>query len=85
MSCRKSVIDQPFLSADELEPGMRVRGEVVSLEPYGAMIRLAPGVKALCPPHHVSDVPGRTSSAKVKEGAKLQFRVLHVDRTRNRV
>ena len=85
LSCRKSVIDQPFLSADELEPGMRVRGEVVSLEPYGAMVRLAPGVKALCPPHHVSDVPGRVSSAKVKEGAKLQFRVLHVDRVRNRV
>ena len=85
LSCRKSVIDQPFLSADELEPGMRVRGEVVSLEPYGAMVRLAPGVKALCPPHHVSDVPGRVSSAKVKEGARLQFRVLSVDRLRNRV
>ena len=49
VSARRSVVDQPFLSADELEPGMRVRGEVVALEPYGAMVRLAPGVKALCP------------------------------------
>jgi rRNA biogenesis protein RRP5 len=64
---------------------MRVRGEVVALEPYGAMVRLAPGVKALCPPHHVSDVPGRVSSAKVKEGAISQFRVLSVDKLRRRV
>ena len=85
VSARRSVVDQPFLSADELEPGMRVRGEVVALEPYGAMVRLAPGVKALCPPHHVSDVPGRVSSAKVKEGAVLQFRVLSVDKLRRRV
>ena len=85
VSCRRSVIEQPFLSADELEPGMRVRGEVVALEPYGAVVRLAPGVKALCPPHHVSDVPGRVSSAKVKEGATLQFRVLAVDKRRRRV
>ena len=85
VSCRRSVIEQPFLSADELEPGMRVRGEVVALEPYGAMVRLAPGVKALCPPQHVSDVPGRVSSAKVKEGAISQFRVLSVDKLRRRV
>ena len=85
VSARRSVVDQPFLSADELEPGMRVRGEVVALEPYGAMVRLAPGVKALCPPHHVSDVPGRVSSAKVKEGAISQFRVLSVDKLRRRV
>ena len=85
VSCRKSVIDQPFLTMDELQPGMKVRGEVVALEAYGAMVKLAPGVKALCPPNHISDIPGRTSSQKVKEGANLQFRVLSVDKQRRRV
>jgi rRNA biogenesis protein RRP5 len=51
------VLDQPFLSLDELTPGMTVQGEVVAVEPYGAVVKLAPGVKALCPPNHVSDIP----------------------------
>ena len=41
-------------------------------------------MKALCPPHHVSDVPGRVTSSKVREGAKLKFRVLSVDLARRR-
>ena len=84
MSCRPSTLDQPFLSLDELAPGMDVRGEVVAVEPYGAVVKLAPGVKALCPPHHVSDVPGRVTSSKVREGAVLKFRVLSVDLARRR-
>ena len=63
---------------------MDVRGEVVAVEPYGAVVKLAPGVKALCPPHHVSDVPGRVTSSKVREGAVLKFRVLSVDLARRR-
>ena len=43
MSCRPSTLDQPFLSLDELAPGMDVRGEVVAVEPYGAVVKLAPG------------------------------------------
>ena len=84
VSCRPSTLDQPFLSLDELAPGMDVRGEVVAVEPYGAVVKLAPGVKALCPPNHVSDVPGRVTSSKVREGAKLKFRVLSVDLQRRR-
>ena len=84
VSCRPSTLDQPFLSLDELAPGMDVRGEVVAVEPYGAVVKLAPGVKALCPPHHVSDVPGRVTSSKVREGAVLKFRVLSVDLARRR-
>ena len=91
VSARRSVVDQPFLSADELEPGMRVRGEVVALEPFSTMVRLG-DVRPLqthadLPPHPtVSDVPAPTaSSAKVKEGAISQFRVLSVDKLRRRV
>ena len=83
-SCKKTVVEQPFLSLDELTPGMKVKGEVVAVEPYGAVIKLAPGVKALLPPHHVSDIPGRTTNAKVCPGARLNFRVLSVDVARSR-
>ena len=66
VSLKPSVLDQPFLSLDELTAGMTVQGEVVAVEPYGAVVKLAPGVKAICPPLHVSDVPGRTTSIKVQ-------------------
>ena len=33
LSLRPSVLDQPFLSMDELAPGMQVSGEVVAVGP----------------------------------------------------
>ena len=84
VSCKATVLDQPFLSLEELEPGMHVRGEVVAVEPYGAVVKLAPGVKALCPPNHISDIPGRVTNAKVKEGLSAKFRVVSVDRAKGR-
>jgi len=84
VSCKSTVLDQPFLSLEELEPGMQVRGEVVAVEPYGAVVKLAPGVKALCPPNHISDIPGRVTNAKVKEGLSAKFRVVSVDRVKGR-
>ena len=84
VSCKSTVLDQPFLSLEELVPGMQVRGEVVAVEPYGAVVKLAPGVKALCPPNHISDIPGRVTNAKVKEGLSAKFRVVSVDRVKGR-
>ena len=83
-SLKPSVLNRPFFTLDELEIGTTCEGEVVALEPYGALVRLAPGLKALCPPNHISDVPGRITSAKVKEGARLLFKVLAVDEARGR-
>lgn len=85
VSLKSSVMAQPFFSLDELSPGMLVNGEVVAVEHYGAIIKLAEGIKALCPPLHVSDIVGRTTSSKVTPGAKLKFRVLNVDRSSRRV
>ena len=33
-------------------------GPWAMVEAYGVVVKLAPGVKALCPPNHVSDIPG---------------------------
>ena len=84
VSLKSSVMAQPFFSLDELTPGMLVNGEVVAVEHYGAIVKLAEGIKALCPPLHVSDIVGRTTSSKVVPGAKLKFRVLNVDRNSRR-
>ena len=84
VSLKSSVMAQPFFSLDELTPGMLVNGEVLAVEHYGAIVKLAEGIKALCPPLHISDIVGRTTSAKVAPGAKLKFRVLNVDRNSRR-
>ena len=84
VSLKSSVMAQPFFSLEELTPGMLVNGEVVAVEHYGAIVKLAEGIKALCPPLHVSDIVGRTTSSKVSPGAKLKFRVLNVDKNSRR-
>ena len=84
VSLKKSVLEQPFFSLEELVPGMIVKGEVLATEHFGAIVKLAEGVKALCPPIHVSDIVGRTTSSKVAPGAILKFRVINVDRSRHR-
>ena len=45
-SLKPSVLNRPFFTLDELEIGTTCEGEVVALEPYGALVRLAPGLKA---------------------------------------
>ena len=84
VSLKRSVLEQPFFSLEELVPGMIVKGEVLATEHFGAIVKLAEGVKALCPPFHVSDVVGRTTSSKVAPGAILKFRVISVDQARHR-
>ena len=84
VSLKRSVLEQPFFSLEELVPGMIVKGEVLATEHFGAIVKLAEGVKALCPPIHVSDIVGRTTSSKVTPGAILKFRVISVDRSRHR-
>ena len=50
VSCRRSVVDQPFLSTDELEPGMHVSGEVVALVRLAQLVRAGEDGPTCCEP-----------------------------------
>lgn len=59
-----SVVEQLLLSHVDVKPTMLVNGTVVGVEPYGAFVQLAEGLKALCPLQHMSEFERSTPSSK---------------------
>lgn len=78
-SLKESVVDQLLLSHADVQPAMNVTGTVIAVEPYGALVQLAEGVKALCPLQHMSEFQRSNPSSKFQVGSKLKFRVLSCD------
>ena len=46
---------QSLLSCSDIQSGAVVRGEIISVEDFGAFVKLSDGVKALCPLQHMSE------------------------------
>jgi predicted RNA-binding protein with RPS1 domain len=62
----------------EFDPKAWVKGKVVSVQSYGAFVRLSDGIDGLL---HISDtVPG-----SVETGAELDVRIVEVDKERGRI
>lgn len=58
------MVEQLLLSHADVKPTMNVTGTVIGVEPYGAFVQLAEGVKALCPLQHMSEFQRSTPSSK---------------------
>lgn len=58
------MVDQLLLSHADVQPAMNVTGTVIAVEPYGALVQLAEGVKALCPLQHMSEFQRSNPSSK---------------------
>jgi len=61
---QESVVKQLLLSPADVKPAMNVNGTVVGVEPFGAFVQLAEGLKALCPLQHMSEFQRSTPSSK---------------------
>jgi small subunit ribosomal protein S1 len=84
---RKALEQDPWKEAAARFPeGATVPGRVMRLEPYGAFVRLAPGLEGLV---HVSELaPGRRTSHPrevVDLGQDVQVRVLRVEPEKRRI
>lgn len=84
---RKALEADPWDDVQERFPvGTQVTGRVMGLEPYGAFVRLAPGIQGLV---HVSELGAarRISHARevVELGQDLEVRVLDVDTDKQRI
>lgn len=84
---RKALQTDPWKEAAQLFPeGETFPGRVMRLEPFGAFVRLAPGLEGLV---HVSELaPGRRISHPrevVDLGQDVSVRVLRVDTERRRI
>ncbi|KAL1302373.1 hypothetical protein AAFC00_002776 [Neodothiora populina] len=84
VSLEPKVIDQPFLSIDDVQVGTLVKGVVEKLilgakGVTGVLVRLADGIDALVPDMHMSDVRLQHPEKKFREGFPVTGRVLTVD------
>lgn len=68
-----------------LSPGAMVQGEVTRLATFGAFVRLAPGIEGLLPIGQMSDKRIKHPSEVVKEGQKLQVRLISLDPASKRI
>eukprot|EP00897_Mesotaenium_endlicherianum_P004570 jgi/Mesen1/4140/ME000218S03254 len=85
VTLKESVLEQLLLSYADVAPGSLVRGTVTAVEPFGALVQLAPGIRALCPAAHLSEVQLSKVPTKVKAGAELKFRVVACDPAKKKV
>eukprot|EP00850_Spirogloea_muscicola_P003615 SM000014S00403 [mRNA] locus=s14:1118681:1131628:- [translate_table: standard] len=76
LSMKASVIDQLLLSPSDIMPGMLLHGTISAIEPYGFLLKLADGIRALCPLQHLSDVQYHKPPSRFQVGMKLKVRVL---------
>ena len=88
MSTKPSTLKERFLSYEDVQPGMIVKGKVTGLYPYGALVSLGPAVRALCPTLHLSETSAASPArlrTRFAAGKTLSFRVLSVDAAQRRV
>lgn len=89
VSCKASALAQLVLRHQDLTPGLKVKGTILAMEPWGIMLQLSEGVRGVVAATHVppfvplakkkhikKDAP---SSHKFSVGKTVDARVLRVD------
>ncbi|KAL8147183.1 rRNA biogenesis protein RRP5 isoform X2 [Apium graveolens] len=73
---KTSAFEGSVFTHSDVKSGMIVKGKVVVVDSFGAIVQLASGVKALCPIRHMSELDIAKPRKKFQVGAELIFRVL---------
>ncbi|XP_050380953.1 rRNA biogenesis protein RRP5 [Argentina anserina] len=73
---KASAFEGSVFTHSDVKPGMVVRGKIIAVDSFGAIVQFPGGVKALCPLTHMSEFEIAKPKKKFKIGAELIFRVL---------
>ncbi|XP_004303371.1 PREDICTED: protein RRP5 homolog [Fragaria vesca subsp. vesca] len=73
---KASAFEGSVFTHSDVKPGMVVRGKIIAVDSFGAIVQFPGGVKALCPLTHMSEFEIAKPRKKFKIGAELVFRVL---------
>jgi small subunit ribosomal protein S1 len=84
---RRALLDDPWKEVGQrFAVGTTVAGRVMRLEPYGAFVRVAPGIEGLV---HVSELTAERHVSHPREvvelGQDVEVRILDVDAERKRI
>lgn len=73
---KTSAFEGSVFTHSDVKPGMVVKAKVIAVDSFGAIVKLASGVKALCPLRHMSEFEIAKPRKKFEVGIELVFRVL---------
>lgn len=76
LTFQKSVLEQPFLSVEDVEIGKDVKATVVKLIPAGVIVALSDAMNALAPSIHLADIMLSKPEKKYKPGQSVKCRIL---------
>ena len=79
VSLQQSVLEKPFMKYADIPIGQVVEGEIDRVLDQGVLVSLTDSIRGFCPAVHMSDRTLRHSRKKLKEGIRVQCRVLRVD------
>ncbi|CAH0480758.1 unnamed protein product [Peronospora belbahrii] len=82
VSCKELLSAQTVLRHQDLKPGTKVSGKILSAEPWGILMEISEGVRGLVTPQHMTTLllsKKANSNGKYKVGKTVSARVLHVD------
>ncbi|XP_020532096.1 rRNA biogenesis protein RRP5 [Amborella trichopoda] len=73
---KASAFEGSVFAHSDVKPGMFVKGKIIAVETFGAIVQFSNGIKALCPLQHMSEFELVKPFKKFEVGAELTFRVL---------
>ncbi|KAJ3219197.1 hypothetical protein HDU67_002193 [Dinochytrium kinnereticum] len=74
------------ISVDSLSAGMKIKGTVKAIEPYGVFIRLdGSNISGLCHKSEISDIPFTSIASLYEIGDPVKAVILNVDKKKNKV
>ncbi|XP_006831373.1 PREDICTED: protein RRP5 homolog [Chrysochloris asiatica] len=79
LSLRTSIIQAPYLSYYDIKPGSVIKGKVLTLKPYGMLVKVGEQIRGLVPSMHLADVLIKNPEKKYHIGDEVKCRVLVCD------
>uniref|UniRef100_A0ABI7VYU6 S1 motif domain-containing protein n=1 Tax=Felis catus TaxID=9685 RepID=A0ABI7VYU6_FELCA len=79
LSLRTSVIEAQYLRYHDIKPGALVKGTVLTIKPYGMLVKVGEQIRGLVPPIHLADILIKNPEKKYHIGDEVKCRVLLCD------
>ncbi|XP_025848901.1 protein RRP5 homolog [Vulpes vulpes] len=79
LSLRPSIIEAQYFRYHDIKPGALVKGTVLTIEPYGMLVKVGEQIRGLIPPMHLADILIKNPEKKYHIGDEVKCRVLLCD------
>uniref|UniRef100_A0A2K6U7E4 Protein RRP5 homolog n=1 Tax=Saimiri boliviensis boliviensis TaxID=39432 RepID=A0A2K6U7E4_SAIBB len=78
LSLRTSIIEAQYLRYHDIKPGAVVKGTVLTIKPYGMLVKVGEQMRGLVPPMHLADILMKNPEKKYHIGDEVKCRVVKV-------